>query len=98
MAMEYLHQSTYGHAGGFHTAKPVMAMDRAKGHIYDIKNGVVDTSRPIFAIKGGKAFATEHHENGASPHAMFNVHETHLETTINHPNHSHILQLKKQLG
>lgn len=95
--MEYLHQSTYGHAGGFHTAKPIMAMDRAKGHIYDIKNGVVDTARPIFAIKGGKAYTTEYHPEGRSPNAMFHVHEDRLETTQFHPHHSKILELKKHL-
>ena len=25
--MQYLHQSHYGHIGGLHTAKPIMAMD-----------------------------------------------------------------------
>jgi hypothetical protein len=97
MAMEYLHQSTYGHAGGFHTAKPIMAMDRTKGHIYDIKDGKVDTSKPIFAIKGSKAYATEHHPNGSNPHAMFNVRGDKLETTIHHPHHSSIMELKKHL-
>ena len=97
MAMEYLHQSTYGHVGGFHTAKPIMAMDRDKGHIYDIKNGIVDKSKPIFAIKGDKAYATDHHPNGASPHAMFHVKGDKLHTTVDHPFHSSIYELKKHL-
>ena len=95
--MEYLHQSTYGHAGGFHTAKPIMAMDRAKGHIYDIKDGKVDTTKAIFAIRGGKVYQTEHHPGGASPHAMFHVDGDKLHTTVNHPYHSSIYELKKHL-
>ncbi len=96
--MEYLHQSTYGHAGGFHTARPIMAMDRDKGHIYDIKNGKVDTSRPIFKVQGDKVFQTEHHPEGVSPHAMFHVVGDKLHTTQFHPHHSHIMELKKHLG
>jgi hypothetical protein len=97
MGMEYLHQSTYGHAGGFHTAKPVMAMDRSRGHIYDIKDGKVDTAKPIFAIRNGKAFATEHHPDGANPNAMFHLKGDKLHTTQFHPNHSSIMELKKHL-
>ncbi len=95
--MEYLHQSAYGHAGGFHTAKPIMAMDRAKGHIYDIKNGKVDTAKPIFAIRGSKAYATEYHPGGKNPNAMFNVKGDSLHTTQFHPGHSSIMELKKHL-
>lgn len=97
IGMEYLHQSTYGHAGGFHTAKPIMAMDRSKGHIYDIKDGKVDTTKPIFAIRGGKAYSTDHHPDGSSPHAMFHVKGDKIETTINHPSHSKIFELKQRL-
>ncbi len=83
--------------GGFHTAKPIMAMDRQKGHIYDIKNGVVDTSKPIFKVHGNGVYQTDHHPNGASPHAMFHIEGDKLQTTVNHPYHSHILELKQHL-
>jgi hypothetical protein len=95
--MEYIHQSTYGHAGSFHTAKPIMALDRDKGHIYDIKNGKVDLSKPIFKMNGDKVYSTEHHPNGASAHAMFHLEGDTLKTTINHPSHSTIFQLKTHL-
>lgn len=72
-------------------------MDRDKGHIYDIKNGVVDTTKAIFHVKGEKVFQTEHHPGGASPHAMFTIKGDTLHTTENHPYHSHILELKKSL-
>jgi hypothetical protein len=98
--MEYLHQSTYGHVGGFHTAKPIMAMDRDKGHIYDIKNGKADLAKPIFAIRGDHVYATAFHPNGASPHAMFEIRGDKLHTTVNHPAHNsaaHIYELKSHL-
>lgn len=74
-----------------------MAMDRTKGHIYDIKNGKVDTTKPIFAIRNGKAYQTGHHPEGESPHAMFHVDGDTLKTTVNHPYHSSIYELKKHL-
>jgi hypothetical protein len=67
------------------------------GHIYDIKNGVVDTSKPIFAMKGDKAYATDHHPNGPSTRAMFHVKGDKLHTTVDHPFHSSIYELKKHL-
>lgn len=84
--MQYLHQSQYGHAGGFHTAKPVMAMD--KGHIYDMKGGKPDLSKPLYRVEGGKAFATEYHPGGASPHAMFEIKGDKVHTTSFHPAHN----------
>ena len=66
--MQYLHQSTYGHAGSFHTAKPIMAMQG--GHIYDMKEGRPDLDKPLYAIRGGKAYATAFHPGGESPHAL----------------------------
>ncbi|HUO50709.1 MAG TPA: hypothetical protein VMU25_04075 [Candidatus Paceibacterota bacterium] len=93
--MQYLHQSVYGHAGGFHTAKPVMAMDH--GHIYDIKNGRPDLAKPLYRVENGKAFATEFHPNGASPHAMFEIKGDKVHTTQFHPAHnpsSHTFEIK----
>ena len=84
--MQYLHQSQYGHAGGFHTAKPVMAMD--KGHIYDMKGGKPDLSKPLYRVESGKAFATEYHPGGASPHAMFEIKGDKVHTTAFHPAHN----------
>jgi len=83
--MQYLHQSTYGHAGAFHTAKPVMAMD--KGHIYEMKDGRPDT-KAVYRVEGNKVFATEHHPQGASPHAMFEIRGDKVHTTSFHPSHN----------
>jgi hypothetical protein len=84
--MQYLHQSTYGHAGGFHTARPIMAMDH--GHIYDMKGGKPDFAKPLYRIEGGKAYATEFHPGGASPHAMFEIKGDKVHTTEFHPAHN----------
>lgn len=99
--MEYIHQTTYGHAGGFHTAKPIMAMDRDKGHIYDITGGRPDTSKPIYAIRGNHVYATEHHPDGENPHAMFEIRGNKIHTTEFHPHHnasSHIFELKQSIS
>ncbi len=84
--VQYLHQSTYGHAGGFHTARPIMAMD--KGHICDIKGGRPDLNRPVYALRGNHAYATAHHPMGESPHAMFEIRGDKLHTTAHHPSHN----------
>ncbi len=92
--MQYLHQSTYGHAGGFHTAKPIMAM--GNGHIYDIKNGRPDLNKPLYRVENGKAFATSFHPQGESPHAMFEIKGDKVHTTEFHPNHnpaSHVFEI-----
>lgn len=94
--MQYLHQASYGHAGGFHTAKPIMAMD--KGHIYDFHDGKVDLSRPLYRVENGKAFATAFHPQGASLHAMFEIKGDKVHTTEYHPNHdpaSHVFELRQ---
>ena len=84
--MQFIHQSHYGHAGGFHTAKPVMAMDQ--GHIYEMKNGRPDT-KAIYAVRdGGKVYATSLHPDGASNHAMFEIKGDKIHTTIAHPAHN----------
>ncbi len=96
--MEYLHQSTYGHAGGTHTARPIMAMDRSKGHVYDIKGGRPDITKPIYVIRGEHAYSTEHHPGGESPHAMFEIRGDKIHTTPFHPSHnptSHMFVLKR---
>ena len=95
--MQYLHQSTYGHAGGFHTARPVMAMDRVKGHIYDIKGGRPDVAKPIYNIRGEHAYSTEHHPAGPSVHATFEIRGDKLHTTAFHPHHttsSHMFEVR----
>lgn len=84
--MQYLHQTTYGHAGELHTAKPIMVMHG--GHIYDIKDGRPDLSKPLYAIRDNKAFATEHHPDGASHHALFEIRGDKVHTTSFHPAHN----------
>jgi hypothetical protein len=84
--MQYLHQTTYGHAGGEHSLKPIMAMD--KGHIYDIKAGRPDLSKPLYAIHNNKVFATEHHPDGPKPHALFEIRGDKVHTTSFHPAHN----------
>ncbi|MDR3571950.1 MAG: hypothetical protein P4L81_07255 [Candidatus Pacebacteria bacterium] len=92
--MQYLHQSTYGHAGGFHTAKPIMAIH--DGHMYDMKGGRPDLSKPLYRIDNGKAYATAFHPDGASPHAMFEIKGDKVHTTQYHPAHnptSHVFEI-----
>lgn len=84
--MKYIHQSTYGHAGGFHTMKPIMAMD--KNHVYNMVNGRPDTGKPIYAIREGKMFATHAHPDGPSQHATFEIRGDKIHTTANHPAHT----------
>jgi hypothetical protein len=83
--MQYLHQSTYGHAGGVHTARPIMAMD--KGHIYDIKGGQADLSKPLYRLHENRAYATDHHPGGSSLHAAFEIRGDKVHTTEHHPHH-----------
>jgi hypothetical protein len=93
--MEYLHQSTYGHMGRFHTMKPVMAIHN--GHIYDVQSGKVDFAKPIYRVSQGMAYATEHHPGGVSPHATFEIRGDKVFTTPNHPLHTpdmHMFQIK----
>ena len=93
--MQYLHQAKYGHAGEMHTAKPIMAMD--KGHIYDMKEGRPDLTKPIYAVRGNKVYATEHHPSGASNHAMFKIEGDKVHTTMYHPNHNpstHVFEVR----
>ena len=93
--MQYLHQSRYGHAGELHTAKPIMAMD--KGHVYDIKNGRPDMEKPLYRVAGSHLYATEHHPDGASPHALFEIRGDKLHTTMHHPAHnpaSHAFEIR----
>ena len=83
--MQYLHQARYGHIGGLHTAKPIMAMD--KNHIYDIKNGRPDTTKPLYQVLNNRAYATEHHPGGPTPHALFEIRGDKVHTTEFHPAH-----------
>ncbi len=96
--MEYLHQSTYGHAGGYHTARLVMAIDRSKGHVYDLKGSRPDLTKPIYVIRGDHSYSTEHHPAGESPHAMFEIRGDKVHTTAFHPQHNsvaHIFEVRQ---
>ena len=93
--MHYLHQSLYGHAGGMHTAKPIMAMD--KGHIFDIKNGRADITKPLYRVAGEQVFATDHHPAGASQHAIFEIRGDKIHTTPHHIAHDpekHVFEIR----
>ena len=83
--MQYLHQSTYGHAGEEHTAKPVFAL--SGGHVYEMKDGKPDT-KSIYAVRDNKVYATRHHPDGASPHALFEIKGNKVHTTSFHPAHN----------
>ncbi len=98
MYMQYIHQATYGHAGGFHTAKPVMAMD--KSHIYDIKGGRPDFDKPLYVVRNNHAYATAFHPQGESPHALFEIKGDKIHTTEFHPAHnpdSHTFEIKSSM-
>lgn len=95
--MQYLHQTTYGHAGGFHTAKPIMAMKDS--HIFEMKNGRPDVT-PIYQVRDGKAFSTSFHPDGASEHATFEIRGDKVFTTAHHPAHNpdmHTFEIKSQM-
>ena len=92
--MQYFHQTTYGHAGGLHTAKPIMAMKDS--HIFEMKNGLPDT-KPIYQVRDGKAYATSFHPDGQSEHASFNIQGNKVFTTMHHPAHNpdmHTFEIK----
>ncbi|MBM3260931.1 hypothetical protein FJY93_00765 [Candidatus Kaiserbacteria bacterium] len=86
MSYQYIHQSHYGHAGGVHTAKPIMAMDK-HGNFFDMKDGKPSVL-PIYQTRGGKVFATEYHPSGVSNHAMFEIKGDKIHTTAAHPSHN----------
>jgi len=93
--MQFLHQSLYGHAGETHTAKPIMAM--SGGHIYGIKDGRPDLTKPLYKVTGNQVYATTFHPSGASPHALFEIHGDQIHTTIHHPAHdpnAHTFEIK----
>ena len=93
--MQYLHQSRYGHIGSVHTAKPIMAMD--KEHVYGITGGRADLSKPLYRIVDNRAYATEHHPGGVSPHAVFEIRGDKVHTTAHHPQHdpsNHVFEIK----
>ena len=91
--MEFIHQSAYGHVGGFHTMKPLFA--KAGDHIYEMKGGRPDT-KPIYNVLGGKVYASGFHPNGPSVHAMFDIRNGAMHTTAYHPNHNtmHAMTIK----
>ena len=83
--------------GGFHTAKPVMAMD--KGRMYNMVNGRPET-KAIYEIRNNKAFATAHHPDGVNPHAVFEIRGDKIHTTEHHPNHnpnSHTFEIRSSM-
>ncbi len=83
--------------GGFHTAKPVMAMDQS--HIYNMVNGRPDT-KAIYDIRNNKAFATAYHPDGVNPHAIFEIRGDKIHTTEYHPNHNpnqHVFEIKSSM-
>jgi hypothetical protein len=84
--MQYFHQSQYGHIGGEHTMKPLLAMD--KGHVYNMLDGRPDVGRPIYAVRDNKLFATAFHPDGVSNHALFEIKGDKVHTTSFHPAHN----------
>ena len=68
--------------------KPVMAMD--KGHIYNMVDGRPDMAKPLYIVRENKAFATAHHPDGASEHAVFEIRGDKVHTTAAHPAHNPI--------
>jgi hypothetical protein len=92
--MQYIHQTTYGHSGGFHTAKPLFAMQN--NHIFEMKNGRPDT-KAVYAVRNNKVYSTSFHPNGESPHALYEIKGDKIHTTMAHPNHdpnSHAFEIK----
>ena len=78
-----------------HTAKPIMAM--SGGHIYDIKNGRPDLTKPLYKVTADRVFATSYHPSGASPHALFEIRGDKVHTTPHHNAHDpnkHVFEIK----
>ncbi|HVM73709.1 MAG TPA: hypothetical protein VMU13_02435 [Candidatus Paceibacterota bacterium] len=95
--MQYIHQTTYGHAGAFHTAKPLFAMQN--NHLFEMKNGRPDV-KAVYAIRDNKIYSTPLHPNGESPHALYEIKGNHIHTTAFHPNHNpnqHAFEIKSSM-
>jgi hypothetical protein len=93
--MQLIHQSLYGHAGGVHTARPVMAL--SGGHVYGLKDGRPDLSKPIFRVTGNHMYATSFHPDGRSPHALYEIRGDKVHTTAHHPSHDpdkHVFEIR----
>jgi len=93
--MQYFHQSTYGHAGEAHTARPLYVLKK-DNHVYTTAyhpNG--ESEKPVYTMRDNRLYATEHHPDGASPHAMFEIRGNKVHTTQFHPQHapSHSFEL-----
>ena len=92
--MQYIHQTHYGHAGAFHTAKPLFAMHN--NSIYEMKNGRPDT-KAVYTVRDNKVYTTALHPQGESPHALFEIKGDKIHTTEFHPNHNpdqHAFEIK----
>ena len=93
---QYLHQSTYGNAGGVHTAKPMFVMKnqgiyRSEYH----PEGKSETA--LYNVRGNHVFASGAHPNGPSLHAVYEIKGDKMHTTMHHPEHnpsSHSFELR----
>ncbi len=89
---QYLHTAKYGNPGGFHTMKPMFK--KVDSHIYkseyhpDVAADSNEGNKAIYTIRGNKVYATGHHPDGPSPHAIFTISDKGtVHTTMDHPEH-----------
>ena len=93
---QYLHQNTYGNAGGVHTAKPMFVMKNS-GIYRSEFHPEGKSEMALYSVRGSHVYATNEHPNGATPHALYEIKGDRLHTTINHPEHNpatHTFQLR----
>ena len=98
---KFIHQTTYGHIGEVHTAKPMYSMkDNAAGGqgIYrTVYHPQGESHMADYHVKGDKIYAAA---DGAQ-HALYAIKGDQIHTTehnLHHDaNHSHVLDIKSHI-
>jgi hypothetical protein len=84
---QYLHQATYGNAGGVHTAKPMFVM-KNQGIYRSEYHPEGKSEMALYSVKGNHVYATGSHPNGPSLHALYKINGDKIHTTMHHPEHN----------
>ena len=92
MPKQYMHNATYGHAGGVHTMRPQFVMKGNKvfksEYHPDVRANADEGNKAILMKRENKLYATHDHPDGASPHALYEIRGDKIHTTMNHPQHN----------
>jgi hypothetical protein len=85
MQTRYLHQATYGNAGGVHTAKPYFAMKTTTGGGAGIFRTVYhpqgESSTAMYTVRNNQVYASAAHPNGPSVHALYTIQGNQMHAT-----------------